>query len=362
MVRLKGILESKMNKPQEVLEIFKKYTPIIDQEIMALLDSKSNLLLYDMMRYFFGFLNEDLSRANNYGGKRFRPGICLLISDFYNLEKKVIGAATAIEIFHNFTLIHDDIEDRDEIRRGRPTLWSKWGLAHGINTGDSQLILANTELVKNYKDEPVLFTKISEFLTDIYSGVAEGQYLDFTLAEKGLNDSFVCEDKYLEMIEKKSAILVAASAKVPGIIGDLGDDEQKLLWEYGLNLGFAYQLVDDIASIWGDQKNTGKVESGDIKEKKKTLPIIFLYNSLSGEEKIKLVDLYNSTADLNDEEVGLVKGLLDREGVESLVWKKIEEYLNRSQKAINSLSISSEQKEMLHKINSALIVKPSGVA
>lgn len=344
-----------MNKPTEVLNIFEKYTPIVDGEIKKLLSEQDSLLMYDMMSYFFGYKDEDLHNSVGYGGKRFRPGLTLLCADFYDKQDLAVGAATAIEIFHNFTLIHDDIEDNDPIRRGRPTLWKKWGLNHGINTGDAQLVLAFKELNKTYTDKPELLAKLSPFLCDVFQGVAEGQFMDFELASRLIDDELVSEDAYLEMIKRKSAILVAASAKVAGMVANANSTDTENLWEYGLHLGFAYQLNDDLLSIWGKAQNTGKVEAKDIEEHKKTLPIIYLYSKLDDVSKQKFSALYNKPEELTSDEISEVRVLLDECGAGEYVLEKINEHLEKAQKSIDNLTIVEKDKALLRAINNALI-------
>lgn len=344
-----------MQKPTEVLNIFEKYTPLIDNEIKTLLAGQDKLLMYDMMSYFFGYIDDDLSEAREYGGKRFRPGLALLCADFYGKMDDVMGAATAIEIFHNFTLIHDDIEDNDPIRRGRPTVWKKWGISHAINTGDAQLILAFRELNLSYADKPELLTKIYSFLSEIFQGVAEGQFMDFNLAESALGGADATVEQYLEMIKRKSAVLVAASAKIAGIIAGVPESELENLWNYGLNLGFAYQLNDDLASIWGKAGSTGKVEAKDLEERKKTLPIIYLYGKLNENAKKRFATLYGKTGQLTHDEISEIKSLLDEKDADEYVWIEIQKYLKASEEAVNKLNISTENKQLLLNINKALI-------
>jgi len=344
-----------MQKPTEVLNIFEKFTPLVDAEIKSLIDQQDKLLMYDMMSYFFGYLDENLDKTDNYGGKRFRPGLALLCADFFGKSAETLGAATAIEIFHNFTLIHDDIEDNDPIRRGRPTVWKKWGISHGINTGDTQLVLAFKELGRAYSDNPELFAKINIFLAGVFQSVAEGQFMDFTLADLILDDSLVTEDAYLDMICRKSAVLVAASAKVAGIVAGASEKDQDCLWDFGLHLGYAYQLNDDLLSIWGSAKSTGKVEAKDIEEHKKTLPIIYLYSKLTEIDKAKFAELYNKSEELSPSEISEIKSLLDERGAGEYVLGKINEHMALSEQAITGLEITDDQKSLLRAINKALI-------
>jgi geranylgeranyl pyrophosphate synthase len=343
-----------MKKPDEILSIFEKYTPLVDNEIKALLESQPKFLMYDMMSYFFGYLGEDLKPIGEYGGKRFRPGICLLLSDFYGTLDKAVIPATTVEIFHNMTLIHDDIADNDSMRRGRPTVWKKWGINHGINTGDAQLMLVSVELNKFTEKYPELGNQIHTYLNQRFLEIAEGQFLDFSLSELPINDPHVTEEATFDMVARKSAILVGAPAVVAGMVAGKDEAEQKHLWEYGYNLGLTYQLCDDIESIWGNSETSGKDELADIREKKKTLPIIYLYNNASESKKRELENLYNEKGELTSAEVAEVKRLLDENGAQAYCLDRAREYLKKINESIEKLSITTEQREILRQINVAL--------
>ena len=345
-----------MQEPKEVLNIFGKYTPLVDKEIKSLLSEQNNLLMYDMMRYFFGYLDENLSEVSSFGGKRFRPGICLLLADFYGVCDKAVEIASSIEIFHNFTLIHDDIEDRDLLRRGRPTVWNKWGINHGINTGDAQLILVSLEFDRFAKKNPEISSKVHELVNKKYLTIAEGQFLDFHLSELSIDNSEVNEESNFDLMGRKSGVLVGLPAQVAGIVAGKSEEECQDLWNYGYNLGLAYQLSDDLVSIWGSAQNSGKSELADIREKKKTLPIIHLYEVGNDEARKTLKLLYDKLEDLTESEVAEVKGLLDQGDAYEYVWGKVQACLRTVEDCIDKLSITEEQKTLLRNINSALIV------
>jgi len=349
-----------MKEPREVLDIFKKYTPQIDAEIAELIKSQGELLMYDMMSYFFGYLDENLQEVANYGGKRFRSGICMLLADFYGKHDGALEVASSIEIFHNFTLIHDDIADGDLVRRGRPTVWSKWGINHGINTGDAQLLLASKEINKYILRDPVLGTKINEFIVNKYLEVAEGQFLDFRFSELPLDSVEISEEKTLEMIGKKSGILVGTPAKCAGMLSGQSASECEALYEYGYNLGLSYQLADDLMSIWGSIEDSGKDEMMDIYDKKKTLPIIYLYGKLEGEAKEKLAKLYSKSENLSDDEVVYVKNLLDQYGAEEYLRGKALASVSKVDESLEKLSISAEHKKVLYSITRALLPNVCG--
>lgn len=342
-------------KTKNNLDFLSDYSTLVNTEINQLLSSRQDYLMYDMMRYFFGFCDENFRKTNFYGGKKLRPGICLLIADFYGIKNECIPIASAIEIFHNFTLIHDDIEDRDELRRGRPTVWKLWGINHGINTGDAQLVLSNIELSK-IDSEPIKnVKKIKNLFNECFLGIIEGQFLDFALEEKQLSDIQVNFDSYIKMITRKCALLYGLSAKSVGYAAGKPDTESDYLWQFGLNFGIAFQIFDDMMSIWGTEEKTGKSELGDIIERKKSLPIILYYDNCSDLEKSNLEKLYSSDKEISYNEANSIKQLLNDNKIYSLVWEKMNFYVKLSNEAIESLSVKNEDKEILRRFNDFLL-------
>lgn len=371
-----------METSDKIKSLFGPYNNEVEQEIKKLLSEQSDFLMYDMMRYFFGFLDENLQPVDNYGGKRFRPGLCLMLSEMYGKRLEALETAAAIEIYHNFTLIHDDIEDNDPLRRGRPTVWKLWGINHGINTGDAQLVLANLELSKIRERDAAIFPVIHGFLNKTFLEVVEGQFLDFTLADLPLDDKFVSEENYLMMIRNKTSVLVGAAAKAAGIISGVGVEEQEALWEYGVNLGLAFQLQDDLLSIWSDSKpaggikavniyedkktlpvlklydtseQTGKIKANDIYEKKKTLPILRLYEKLDSGDGDELARIYNKKDRLADAEVSRIIGWLDSVDSYSYTNDMMNHYRDKAKEPINRLSIKDEDKRKLLEVIDALL-------
>ena len=370
-----------MKSSDKIKSLFGIYNNEVEEEIKNLLDSQSGFLMYKMMSYFLGFLDENLQPINSYGGKRFRPGLCLMIAEMYGKRKEALEVAAAIEIYHNFTLIHDDIEDNDPLRRGRPTVWKIWGINHGINTGDAQLILANLELSKIADREAMIFPILSNFLNKKFLEVVEGQFLDFTLADLPLDDEFVSEENYLMMIRNKTSVLVGAAAKAAGIISGVDDREQKSLWEYGVNLGLAFQLQDDLLSIWSDSgqtsktkendsyeketlpmlklydtsEQTGKIKANDIYEKKKTLPIIRLYETIDQDKKIELMQIYSQKRRLSDAEVGQVINWLNSSDAHEYTRDKLKYYKDKSRLSVDKLSVGDGDKSKLLEVIDALL-------
>ena len=344
-----------MEAQDKIKELFGPYALEAETEIRRLLDEQPDFLMYKMLKYFFGFLDENLKPIQNYGGKRYRPGLCLMIAEMYGKKSEALEVAASIELYHNFTLIHDDIEDNDPLRRGRPTVWRLWGINHGINSGDALLILASKELNEISKKYPEFSVNAVSFLNEKFKEVIEGQFLDFTLTDLPLGDAFVNEKNYLMMIEKKTSVLVGASARVASIIAQAGEKEQEALWQYGLNLGLAFQMQDDLISIWADSIKTGKIKANDIYERKKTLPILRLYECLDEDDKNEFSKIYNQNRRLTDAEVAKIIGWLDNSDAYNYTKDKIILYSGRAKEAIDELPFAAQAKEKLLEVIGALI-------
>lgn len=350
-----------MKKPEEVLNIFEKYRNDLRGDLEECLNDRESCdWMYDMIRYFFGWLDEDLNPVDAYGGKQFRGSLCLYIADAISGDyKKVLPVASSVELFHNFTLIHDDIEDNDPLRRGRPTVWKLWGLNHGINTGDALFLLSLKSLPRlDHNAEKSI--DISRFLKDKYLEVVEGQHLDFNLEELKLGDINITEDKYLEMIKKKTSVLVGAATKSGAMVASDDEDLHEKFYNYGLNLGLAYQLCDDLVSIWGKEDLTGKIRYNDIRCKKKTLPVIKLFNKIKEEDRQILVDIFNKEK-IEEVDAEKVVELLDKYDIYNECWKRVSDYKEKAREAIKDLDIKANFKNELGEIVEVLSPDVRGV-
>ena len=344
-----------MKTPEKVLDIFKKYSPIINSELKEILKRDCTPHMYGMMSYFMGFTDKDFKPVEGYGGKRFRSSLCLLIADMYDKLDSAVAPATSLELYHNFTLIHDDIVDKDELRRGRPTVWKLWGVDHAINTGDAQLILANKALLNASPDDINIRQRLFECLNECYLTVIEGQHIDFNVGNMRVDDTDISEELYFNLISKKTAYLIGASTKSAGIAAGLDSESIEALWEYGYNLGLAYQLNDDLVSIWGDSEVTGKTPYNDIQEKKKTLPVLYAYAQLMDDEKKHFSELYDVEGSLSEESIKEVVLILEDTFAYEYVWKKVEQYAEKSKEAVSSLKLNKSNKDILHSIVDALL-------
>ncbi len=229
---------------------------------------------YQMMRYHMGWADESLRPGHFHTGKRVRPLLCLMACAAVGGDPATaLSAAAAVEILHNFSLIHDDIEDGDRTRRHRPTLWTLWGVPQAINAGDGMFALAFAALLgsqgRGVADAAVL-AALTHF-TDCCAALTEGQHLDMHFETR----SHVSVAEYLRMIEGKTASLVATSLAMGALIGGADATIGDALYRFGYHLGLAFQIRDDILGIWGDPTVTGKAAGNDILRRKKSLPLLY---------------------------------------------------------------------------------------
>lgn len=261
------------------------WLPRLEEEMQAVLASRHPMQAnhYAMMHYHMGWADESLRARASGAGKRIRPLLCLMACEAVGGNPaEAMPAAAAVEILHNFSLVHDDIEDGDETRRHRPTLWALWGVPQAINVGDGMFALAFSALLRsvefNFADgiadsgsgngRPLAavdrFTRVCVELT-------EGQHLDLSFEER--DDVTLAE--YLRMIGGKTAALIAGSTALGALFGDADKPEIECLYRFGYNMGLAFQIQDDILGIWGDSEVTGKPAGNDILRRKKSLPLIY---------------------------------------------------------------------------------------
>ena len=236
------------------------------------LEAKSTALLVQMVSHHLGWIKPEASR-----GKRLRPLLTLLCCDAAGGNwQSALPAAGAIEWIHNFSLLHDDIEDRSETRRGRETVWKRWGIAQATNTGDALFALAHllTYELEGQGHDSATILSIQKQLDKACLHLTIGQHLD--LKFEGTDG--VTEDEYLEMIEGKTAALIAASCEIGALAAHSEPSNVALFQQFGHDLGMSFQIYDDLLGIWGTPDVTGKPSGDDLRVRKKTLPIIFALN------------------------------------------------------------------------------------
>ena len=254
--------------------------PAIETELkkqVARLDTQNTKLYYEMLTYHMGWSGEGAGPEAS--GKRIRPLMVLLCAAANSEEayqqnswEKALPAAAAVELVHNFSLVHDDIQDNSDKRRGRPTLWTKWGMPQAINAGDGLFVLSNlaiNDLTEAYPAEARL--RAAKVLHETCLSLTRGQFLDISYEDR----VDLAESDYWPMISGKTAALLAGCCQIGAILGGADPEQEQAYHDFGMALGLAFQVQDDILGIWGDETITGKSAASDLLEGKKSLPVLF---------------------------------------------------------------------------------------
>lgn len=275
------------------------------------------------------------------GGKRLRPLLTLIACDVVSGSfDKALPAAMAVETFHNFTLVHDDIMDEAPLRRGKATVHEKWDVNTGILSGDAMLILAY-QYFENY--EPVVFQKLAKLFSKTALEVCDGQQLDVDFETR--NDVTIPE--YIKMITLKTSVLVAAALKMGAIVAEANDETAIALYNFGLNLGIAFQLQDDYLDTFGNPETFGKQIGGDIIENKKTYLYLKCLEIANKEDQEKLQFFYNQKLEDNSIKIFEVTRIFEQNDIPTLIQNLIEEYTQKSFEDLKQLNISESAKESL---------------
>ena len=285
----------------------------------------------------------------NLGGKRLRPVLTLMTTDIFgeNYEKG-LNAALAVEVFHNFSLIHDDIMDEAPIRRGQETVHEKWDLNTGILSGDAMLIMAY-QLFENYDSN--IFQALAKLFSKTALEVCEGQQYDIDFETR--DDVTIPE--YLKMIEFKTAVLVGAAMKMGAIVAQASDEDQNSIYEFGKNLGIAFQLQDDYLDAFGDSETFGKQIGGDIIENKKTYLYLKALEFSEDDDRYQLEDLFSISPKDNTDKIETVKQLFVSSGSADETKKAIQEYTNIAFSVLDNINISDDKKTVLKQFGEQLM-------
>ncbi len=300
--------------------------------------SKDPPNLYDPVVYILGL-----------GGKRLRPVLTLMASEIFETDyKKSLDAALAVEVFHNFSLVHDDIMDDASLRRGQQTVHEKWNLNTGILSGDVMLIIAY-QLFENYN--PEIFQKLAKLFSKTAIEVCEGQQYDIDFETR----DNVTIDEYIKMITNKTAVLVGASMKMGAIVAEASTEDAEAIYQFGLNLGIAFQLKDDYLDIFGDQETFGKKIGGDIIENKKTFLYLKTLDNLSKEDRQQLLNLYSINPSNPRSKIDAVKEFMIAGKADEITLNEIEKYTLKAFSILDTLSIAGEQKKILKNFGESLM-------
>lgn len=283
------------------------------------------------------------------GGKRLRPVLTLMTAEIFNCDyKKALDAALSVEVFHNFSLIHDDIMDDAPLRRGKATVHEKWDINTGILSGDAMLIMAY-QLFENY--EPEIFVKLAKLFSKTALEVCEGQQYDIDFENR---DDITIAD-YLKMIEYKTAVLLGAAMKMGAIVADASKHDQNSIYEFGKNLGIAFQLQDDYLDVFGDPETFGKQVGGDIIENKKTFLYLKALEFSSQEGKLELQNLYSISPSDYSDKIETAKTIFNSSGAAKAAQLEIKNYTAKAFLVLDNMSIDTNKKALLRQIGEQLM-------
>ncbi|HLV13562.1 MAG TPA: polyprenyl synthetase family protein [Xanthomarina sp.] len=285
---------------------------------------------------------ESLYNPINYilqlGGKRLRPVLTLMSAEIFNGSyKAALNAALSIEMFHNFSLVHDDIMDDAPLRRGRETVHEKWDLNTGILSGDAMLILAY-QLFETY--DPNTFQALAKLFSKTALEVCEGQQFDVDFETR--DDVSIPE--YLKMIEYKTAVLVGAAMKMGAIVAGASEADQDIIYEFGRNLGIAFQLQDDYLDVFGNPETFGKQVGGDIIENKKTYLYLKAVEFAQPDKKTELLHLFSLTTTDHSEKIKTARQIFVSSGSAEATQKEIENYTNKAFLVLDNLQVPEHKK------------------
>ena len=307
-----------------------QYQEFIADYLESQYETKEPKNLYDPIHYILGL-----------GGKRMRPVLTLMSAEVFDADyKKALPAALAVEVFHNFSLIHDDIMDDAPLRRGNVTVHEKWDINTGILSGDAMLILAYQYFEKY---EPAIFRELAKLFSKTALEVCEGQQWDVDFEIR----TDVSIPEYLKMIQYKTAVLVAAAMKMGAIIAETSQENANLIYDFGLNLGLAFQLQDDYLDAFGNPETFGKQVGGDIIENKKTYLYLKALEFASRDQAQQLVDLFAIQPEDSSDKIAAVKEIFVASGAAQETKNAIQDFTFKAFDTLQNISIDNDKKEML---------------
>lgn len=311
---------------------------IISKEVTSLSFKEEPALLYRPIEYTL-----------NQGGKRLRPLLSLVSCQMFdgNIEESLVPAVS-LEMFHNFTLIHDDIMDKAPIRRGKPTVYQKWNDNVAILSGDTLFAMAYDHLMNYPKDH---LRDLIKLLNQTAIGVCEGQQLDMDFEKQ----ETVSIDEYIEMIRLKTAILIGACLKAGAITADASPENQQKIYYFGEQIGLAFQLMDDLLDVFGDVSKFGKTNGGDIKENKKTFLYLKSLELAKGDD-LQTLKHYFSRTDFDDvEKFQVIKSIYQKLNLQSITEDLMNHYYHQAQLTLASIPVDAQNKIQLIELTDAIM-------
>ena len=325
------------------MDTIKKYITLVNKEFNSkLLESlREPKELYDPIAYIL-----------SNGGKRIRAVMTLIAANLFTDDiTYAIAPALGIEIFHNFTLLHDDIMDKASIRRGIPTVHLKWDENTAILSGDAMMILANKMVAKT---QPNVLAAVLEVFNNTSLEVCEGQQYDMNLEQKDITKTSISESEYLDMIRLKTSVLLGASLKIGAICGGANAQQAELLYQYGINIGLAFQIQDDLLDTFGNEATFGKRIGGDIIEGKKTYLLIKAIENASTEDAEALKTSINKSFSNEAEKVESIKAIYIKTKAKEAAEQKIEDYFKTAKEFLTKLQLSDQKLQTILALEASL--------
>ena len=320
------------------MDFLKKYNQVLQEYLDSAVAQKEPRQLYDPIKYILSL-----------GGKRLRPVLTLMVCDFFGTDfKKAIHAALAVELFHNFSLIHDDIMDNAPLRRGKKTVHEKWDVNTAILSGDAMLILAY-RFFENY--EPQMFQELARLFSETALQVCEGQQHDMDFETR--DDVTLVE--YIKMIDHKTAVLLGAAMKMGAIVAGVSESDKDKIYQFGRNLGIAFQLQDDYLDVFGNPETFGKQVGGDIIANKKTFLYLMAIGQGSSQQSEELEHLFSINPKDPTDKISTVKEIFLTSGAAEATRDEIEKYSNHAFSLLEIINISEEKREMLREFGNSLM-------
>ncbi|HSJ56074.1 MAG TPA: polyprenyl synthetase family protein [Anaerolineae bacterium] len=342
-------------------DAFDRFLSTIETELQEVVHPPHGSLsaYYGMMHYHLGWADERLEPLQARTGKRLRPMLCVLACQAAGGDPyHALPAAAAVELIHNFSLVHDDIQDSSHYRRGRRAVWDIWGAAQAINVGDGLFVLARLALHRLAgRGVPAdTIVAAAAAFDRACMLLCEGQYFDMTFEDRLDVDL----QQYLTMIRQKTAMLLATSTRLGAVVGTENQETVEHLARFGEHLGMAFQIQDDILGTWGDEQVTGKSAATDIRDKKKTLPVVYVLNHPDERYSAwQLIELYKQAGPLAQAGIEATLAILERTGARRYADAVAGEYYTRALQSLDAIDGEAEAVAALHELAQSLVGRPA---
>ena len=331
------------NSQEHVAHLVERFLPTVREYLEHVVGDAGEL--EPMLRYHMGWQELDGAPAASGGGKALRPVLCLAACEMAGGNwQEAIPAAASLELIHNFSLIHDDIQDGDKTRRGRSTLWSIWGIPVAIAAGNAMRAIADRTIFKMGElgiTSDVTATA-SAVLTTRYLEMIEGQYLDMWFE----SSEHISAEDYLDMVGRKTGALIESAMYMGALVASADSHTANAFGECGRRLGIAFQVRDDYLGVWGDPLATGKPVGADIRRKKKSLPTVYLFDRAAHEDRAWLNETF-AASEIEEAQLGGIMAMLDGLEGSEYVQSVAEAHAKKAVESVTGLLIPSESKRQL---------------